>query len=326
MVQWQHRANGNARQYRYWVARGGCTCCLKLDIVATYGIASGGVTTPNPLPLNWVSPPPEPCVYSGGPGISLEWLPTGGSNNQMLPSSYVTCSNDNEKPNAFEVYNKYQNWNITMTSFVTVKRPHLVVAHDGRVGINATPTASAWSPGTLFQNTLGGNTYADGNWLSNGNVQVKKKLRINATALVNADWQNNNWPYSFSVDNGNSRFAGDVRMDGKLRIGSQAADAQYSSYKLSVDGDIICRRVVVQTTNWADFVFEPDYKLTSMQDVNAYIQKNRHLPGMPSTAEVTNTGIDAAEMLKLQQQKIEELTLYLIDLQKQIDVLKQQLK
>ncbi len=69
---------------------------------------------------------------------------------------------------------------------------------------------------------------------------------------------------------------------------------------------------------WSDFVFADDYKLPSLAEVEAFIAINKHLPNVPSEAEVLENGIDVANMQAIQQQKIEELTLYTIDQEKRI--------
>jgi predicted phage tail protein len=84
---------------------------------------------------------------------------------------------------------------------------------------------------------------------------------------------------------------------------------------------------------WPDYVFKPKYVLPTLIEVKTYIDKNQHLPDMPSEAEVTKNGINLGEIVKIQTKKIEELTLYLIDKdkqltdqQKQIEQLKQEQK
>jgi len=77
-----------------------------------------------------------------------------------------------------------------------------------------------------------------------------------------------------------------------------------------------------KATPWADYVFQPSYALRPIDSLDAYIKVNKHLPGIPTSAEVQQNGIDlAANQVKLLE-KIEEITLYTIELQKQIDLLK----
>jgi len=73
---------------------------------------------------------------------------------------------------------------------------------------------------------------------------------------------------------------------------------------------------------WPDYVFEEDYKLLSLSEVEQYIQQNKRLPEIPSAREAEENGIDLGDMQVKLLLKIEELTLYILDLQKQIDELK----
>jgi hypothetical protein len=86
------------------------------------------------------------------------------------------------------------------------------------------------------------------------------------------------------------------------------------SFKLAVEGKIGAHEIVVTTAGWPDFVFEPTYNLMPLSELNTYIQENKHLPEIPTTAEVEENGISVGEMNAKLLQKIEELTLYVIEL------------
>ena len=90
----------------------------------------------------------------------------------------------------------------------------------------------------------------------------------------------------------------------------------------SADGSLKAKDLKVTLTGWSDFVFDDGYRLMPLGEVERYIDANRHLPEVPSAQEVKENGVDVGEMNKLLLQKVEELTLYVIDLQKQIDELK----
>jgi hypothetical protein len=103
--------------------------------------------------------------------------------------------------------------------------------------------------------------------------------------------------------------------------------------KLEVAGTIRSKEVKIEATGWSDFVFDKNYDLPKLSDVEKHINEKQHLPGIPSEKEVLENGISVGEMQAKLLQKIEELTLYIIeqdkqnkDLQKQIDELKVQLK
>ena len=99
-----------------------------------------------------------------------------------------------------------------------------------------------------------------------------------------------------------------------------------SGYKLAVDGGILCEEVkVIANVPSADYVFEKDYNLRTLNEVEAFVNENKHLPDVPSAKEFKENGYKMGDMDNLLLQKIEELTLYIIEQQKQIDELKNKL-
>jgi hypothetical protein len=97
-------------------------------------------------------------------------------------------------------------------------------------------------------------------------------------------------------------------------------------YNLLVKGGILTEKVKVALaqsgTDWADYVFEPSYKLMALEEVEAFTKKNKHLPNVPSAEEMVNSGLDVVQTSKMFMEKIEELTLYIIKLNKEIEALK----
>lgn len=93
-----------------------------------------------------------------------------------------------------------------------------------------------------------------------------------------------------------------------------------NSYKLAVNGKIGAKEVQVENTSstWADYVFEPDYRLSSLEEIEAFIKVNKHLPEIPSQKDIEVNGHKLGEMDVLLLKKIEEITLYLITLKKQV--------
>ena len=113
---------------------------------------------------------------------------------------------------------------------------------------------------------------------------------------------------------------------GKITIGSVATPGDYRLY---VERGILTERLKVSlksTTDWADYVFASDYKLKPLSEVEAFLKKYKHLPNVPSADEVVSTGIDVAKMDAKLLEKIEELTLYIIDFNKRVETLEIELK
>ena len=88
-------------------------------------------------------------------------------------------------------------------------------------------------------------------------------------------------------------------------------------YKLAVNGTIRAKEIKVET-GWSDFVFADNYKLMPLNKLEKYIKRNKSLPGIPSEKEVFENGVELGEMQAKFLEKIEELTLYVIEQNKKI--------
>lgn len=106
-------------------------------------------------------------------------------------------------------------------------------------------------------------------------------------------------------------------VNGKIGIG-----VSFPKSELDINGTIRAKEVKIEATGWSDFVFAKDYKLPALSDVETHIKEYRHLPDMPSESDVLENGISMGEMQAKLLQKIEELTLYVIELEKEIKSLK----
>ncbi|MEL4307261.1 hypothetical protein [Joostella sp. CR20] len=106
-----------------------------------------------------------------------------------------------------------------------------------------------------------------------------------------------------------------ITREGNVGIGTITPDA-----KLAVNGKIHTQEVKVDVDGWSDFVFENDYNLPTLDEVERHIQEKGHLQDIPSAKEVEQNGIHLGEMNAKLLQKIEELTLYVIELKKQNDL------
>jgi hypothetical protein len=120
---------------------------------------------------------------------------------------------------------------------------------------------------------------------------------------------------SFSTSSGfaQSELAERMRIsnNGNVGIGTATPNA-----KLAVNGNIRAHEIKVETANWPDYVFAKDYQLPSLKETEQHIKEKGHLPGIPSAEEVKTNGVDLGEMNAKLLKKIEELTLYLIDIKK----------
>jgi hypothetical protein len=143
-------------------------------------------------------------------------------------------------------------------------------------------------------------------------------------------WTTDSWntsgPSYWLSSYGGMKFftAGSLKMVLTAAGGVGIGTEDPKGYKLAVNGDAIFTRVKVKPfSGWPDYVFNKEYKLPSLQEVEEYVKANKHLPHIPSAADVEKEGLDLGEMNKKLLQKVEELTLYLIDIKRELNELKQ---
>lgn len=145
--------------------------------------------------------------------------------------------------------------------------------------------------------------------------------------VVSSDEGSGNTYLNFDVRNNSQTFSSALKIhsNGKVGLGfstgnhfpTSSGAVDVSNYKLFVKGGILTEEVRVSlNSTWADYVFKNDYKLPSLTEVENHIKENGHLINVPSAKEVKENGIEMGEMFKIQQEKIEELTLYIIELNK----------
>jgi hypothetical protein len=174
----------------------------------------------------------------------------------------------------------------------------------------------------------------------NDGIQVNQTGTTAATLDLNASGGAGKRWALHSTGSGNSQGAGHllfwdwttnqermrINEDGKVRIGNMANLP--SGYKLFVEEGILTEKVKVAVVNsgaWADYVFAADYNLKPLSEVEAFIKENKHLPNVPSADELVKDGLDLGKMQATQMEKIEELTLYIIEMKKEIEMLKNQI-
>lgn len=129
----------------------------------------------------------------------------------------------------------------------------------------------------------------------------------------------------FNVE-GSGRFTQGVSLLSTLTVGGAATLngglSVGSGFACDANGNLKVKHLKVTLTDWPDYVFGGDHALMPLGELEAYIGEHQHLPGIPTAAEVEQEGADLGEMNRLLMEKVEELTLYIIDLQKQIDEMK----
>jgi len=103
-------------------------------------------------------------------------------------------------------------------------------------------------------------------------------------------------------------------------------DTDWTARNISADGNIRTREVKVEATNWPDYVFQPDYKLMPLEELAAHIRDNGHLPHIPKAQDIEANGLALGEMNRTLVEKVEELTLYLLQCHEEIKLLQKEVQ
>jgi len=143
---------------------------------------------------------------------------------------------------------------------------------------------------------------------------------------LNGDGANNGGGVMWTTVHGNIYFA-TIPSTGK--IDKTLTDAQIRNnvkLHLTPDGVLRAKEVLVTLTGWPDYVFEEDYALMSLQETEQFIKENKRLPAIPSAAEVAENGVNLGEMNALLLKKVEELTLYILQQNSDIQLLKEEVQ
>ena len=150
-------------------------------------------------------------------------------------------------------------------------------------------------------------------------------LSLNATVTANSplnfDYANGRIGICIAPDaNARLNIDGNIFSNGKIAIGTTDI-TKIGSYSLAVNGDAIFNKVRVKLyASWPDFVFADNYALRPLTDVERFIKANKHLPDVPSENIINKDGIDLGSTQAILLQKIEELTLYAIEQNRQLQL------
>ncbi len=121
----------------------------------------------------------------------------------------------------------------------------------------------------------------------------------------------------------NSSTSNVMTVNGKIVCKDELKVAEVNTDKVNTD-TINAKEMTLEMNQAADYVFDDNYKLQSLSDVESFVKENKHLPGVPSAAEFSDKGMNVSEMSNLLLEKVEELTLHMIQMRKEMDLLKEE--
>lgn len=164
---------------------------------------------------------------------------------------------------------------------------------------------------------------------SNGQMTLRYNPSNGFVVAPNYASSNNSIP-NFIIKNGQTIVNGQGLPSGSdvfiVTNDPNNINSTNTNFKVKSDGVVYSRELNVQLSNFPDYVFKKNYNLMSLKELENFIVKNKHLPNVPSANEIEKNGANIGELSKIQMEKIEELTLYIIELKKEIDSLKSKIK
>jgi len=189
-----------------------------------------------------------------------------------------------------------------------ISHAQIITGSNGQIEIpNVTPSVGPLGAGSLLLFLSGdANTAIQENWGLNLGGDALRPVKIHFSSLL------------VGYTSGSANYGtGNAYISGVVGIGTTTVPPGYA---FAVNGSAIATSFTVQSYgSWPDYVFKSGYKLLPLNDVKAYIDQNHHLPDVPSAEQVAKDGLNLGDMNKMLMQKVEELTLYLIEKDKQLN-------
>ncbi len=289
-------------------------------------VMTGDLTTPN-LTVNG-----RLGIGTASPVDSLHVFDSGNEGDVMIENlfPFLTFQQSGSNNNAgllFTDVNGYSGWlfyrgtdqALTMGSTAGSSSPNtLVLQRDGNAGIG---TSSAFTRLTV-NGTIGFSSPSTpaAYIYESGIANVVKPLFVHSPSFPG---------WGLFYDDSTDEFViGSTTTNDPALVVSAGGDwvaintsTRATGYELSVDGQIACEEILVQDSgSWPDYVFEDNYPLKPLNEVETHIKERKHLPGIPTAKEIAVTGISVGDMQKRMMEKIEELTLYVIEQDKRLAV------
>jgi hypothetical protein len=234
----------------------------------------------------------------------------------------VLSTGDITSNNFFASNGNFNSGGSSNLSFLTNGTSRFTILNsNGNIGIGtAAPEHKLHIAGDLLLDNGGAPTIFTGT----GNTELNRYVQfVNSAGLLSSSGLKAGGilvsdTYSYANPSKN-----DLIVKGKVAIGTPLS-SNPNNYTLAVNGKIGAKDVQIErnSASWPDYVFAPSYQLPSLREVEQYIQKNQHLQDVPSAKEIEKNGHSVGDMDAILLKKVEELTLYIIEQQKQIDALK----
>jgi len=275
----------------------------------------------------------SPTTISGGNGDACLIIEADLDNANESDTAYIQMSQDGGLNGAYMGFHTEGNSSDNVFNISTVFNGNIspsrfsIKAANGNVGIGTTNPSSiihvnAPSDATGDVFIFEGSSASEGLNLALRSTGGAFPLFKLDNSLINSVWNIENGRYgdgALTFYRGGSGTKLIINEIGNVGIGTTSP-----SNKLDVAGTIRAEEIIV-ASDWADFVFEDGYELPSLESVEQHIEQKGHLPGVPSSEQVKSQGLSLGESQALMMQKLEELTLYMIDLKNENQELREEL-
>ena len=210
---------------------------------------------------------------------------------------------------------------------VNIGRTNFKLLNNGYLGLNVKVNSDGIPSCRLDVCASTENIIARFSKYSSSSTNLEIRNISNAAQIIN---NKNGCGLSFNtinssgVENVNQLF---LNGNGGVCIGTTITAYNGNNFKLAVKGYIGAEKVILQSiSSWPDYVYQPNYKKRSIKELADYVKIFKHLPGMPSATEIEKRGLDLGEVSRITVEKVEENTLYIIELEEHIDELENQVK
>ncbi len=255
----------------------------------------------------------QDIFVSGNIGIGIEQPESPLHVNGIIRSKGIICEGDISTTNLTGTEGTFSN---------------LAISSKLGIGVDSPSEALEVTGNGIFSGHIESNSIETGDIVSTGNLSLQNNMYINGNASITGSISAekltvNTIESSSGVLAMNEISTQNINVEEGLTIGTEDLP---EDYMLAVNGNVIAEKIKVRLfADWPDYVFADNYKLKSISSLEKFIQTNNHLPGMPSAKEMEKEDVDLGEMQVKLLEKVEELTLYIIELNKENEALKERI-